>query len=150
MINRIIIIFFAAVILISCNKKSEKKELETESISNPLTADGEVDTTQMPKMIFEKDVYDFGKIKQGEKVSYSYKFKNTGKSPLIISNATATCGCTIPKYSQEPLNPGEEGVIEVIFDSKNKTGLQNKTITVISNTIPNTKVLYLRGDVTID
>jgi len=148
--NRIIIIFFAAVILISCNKKSEKKELETESISNPLTADGEVDTTQMPKMIFEKDVYDFGKIKQGEKVSYSYKFKNTGKSPLIISNATATCGCTIPKYSQEPLNPGEEGVIEVIFDSKNKTGLQNKTITVISNTIPNTKVLYLRGDVTID
>ncbi len=150
MMNRIIIIFFAAVILISCNKKSEKKELETESISNPLTADGEVDTTQMPKMIFEKDVYDFGKIKQGEKVSYSYKFKNTGKSPLIISNATATCGCTIPKYSQEPLNPGEEGVIEVIFDSKNKTGLQNKTITVISNTIPNTKVLYLRGDVTID
>ena len=142
-----LLIIFASVLIISCKQNSNKKEIEADAISNPMTADGVLDTSKLPILSFDKDVYDFGKIKEGEKVSYSYTFTNTGKSALIVSNATATCGCTIPKWSQEPIKPGEKGVIEVIFDSKGKTGLQNKTITVIANTIPNTKVLYLRGDV---
>ena len=142
-----LLIIFASVLIISCKQNSNKKEIEADAISNPMTADGVLDTSELPILSFDKDVYDFGKIKEGEKVSYSYTFTNTGKSALIVSNATATCGCTIPKWSQEPIKPGEKGVIKVIFDSKGKTGLQNKTITVIANTIPNTKVLYLRGDV---
>lgn len=142
-----LLIIFASVLIISCKQNSNKKEIEADAISNPMTADGVLDTSKLPILSFDKDVYDFGKIKEGEKVSYSYTFTNTGKSALIVSNATATCGCTIPKWSQEPIKPGEKGVIKVIFDSKGKTGLQNKTITVIANTIPNTKVLYLRGDV---
>lgn len=117
------------------------------SIEVPLTNDGKVDTAQLPKFTFVQDVYDFGQIKQGEKVSYSFKFKNTGSTPLIISSASASCGCTVPSYPEEPIQPGEESKVDVVFDSNGKMGMQTKTITLVSNTIPNTKVLYLRGEI---
>lgn len=130
--------------LVSCAKKEQKSM----SIDVPLTSDGKVDTSQLPKFSFVNDTYDFGQIKQGEKVSYSFKFKNTGNTPLIISSASASCGCTVPSYPEEPIQPGEESKIDVVFDSNGKMGMQTKTITLVSNTIPNTKVLYLRGEIT--
>lgn len=133
-----------AVVLVSCAKKEQKSM----SIDVPLTSDGKVDTSQLPKFSFVNDTYDFGQIKQGEKVSYSFKFKNTGNTPLIISSASASCGCTVPSYPEEPIQPGEESKIDVVFDSNGKMGMQTKTITLVSNTIPNTKVLYLRGEIT--
>jgi hypothetical protein len=98
-------------------------------------------------MDFEKGNYDFGKITQGEKVSYSYKFKNSGKSPLIILNATATCGCTVPVVPKDPIKPGEEGEIKVVFDSNGKSGMQDKVITVTSNAQPHIASLHLTGEV---
>lgn len=133
-----------AFVLVSCSKKEQKSM----SIDVPLTSDGKVDTSQLPKFSFVNDTYDFGQIKQGEKVSYSFKFKNTGNTPLIISSASASCGCTVPSYPEEPIQPGEESKIDVVFDSNGKMGMQTKTITLVSNTIPNTKVLYLRGEIT--
>lgn len=98
-------------------------------------------------MSFEDENYDFGKIRQGEKVSYSYKVKNVGKSPLIILNATATCGCTVPEVPKGPIKPGEEGEIKVVFDSNGKSGMQDKVITVTSNAQPNIASLHLTGEV---
>lgn len=98
-------------------------------------------------MSFENGDYNFGKITQGEKVSYSYKFKNIGKSPLIILNATATCGCTVPEVPKEPIKPGAEGEIKVVFDSNGKSGMQDKVITVTSNAQPHIASLHLTGEV---
>ncbi|WP_316815607.1 DUF1573 domain-containing protein [Pedobacter nyackensis] len=98
-------------------------------------------------MNFEDENYDFGKITQGEKVSYSYKFKNVGKSPLIILNATATCGCTVPEVPKEPIKPGDEGEIKVVFDSNGKMGMQDKVITVTSNAQPSIASLHMTGEV---
>jgi hypothetical protein len=143
----LLLIIAPAIMLGACKQSGNTKSIDAQSVQNPLTADGKIDTTNLPKFEFTTDSYDFGKIVQGEKISYSFKFKNTGKSALIISSANATCGCTVPSYPEEPIAPGEDAKIDVVFDSKGKMGIQSKTITVIANTIPNTKVLYLRGEV---
>ena len=98
-------------------------------------------------MSFENGNYDFGKITQGEKVAYSYKFKNVGKSPLIFLIATSTCGCTVPEVPKETIKPGAEGEIKVVFDSNGKSGIQDKVITVTSNAQPNIASLHLTGEV---
>ncbi len=110
------------------------------------------DTTQLsaedaPKVEVEKPVFEFGVIKQGEKVQHEFKFKNTGKSPLIITNASATCGCTVPEYPTEPILPGKEGSIKVIFNSEGKIGLQDKVVTISSNANPAFEQLHLVGDI---
>lgn len=140
---RNLIFLFGVILFASCGNKEQKSM----SIEVPLTSDGKVDTTKLPKFTFVQDVYDFGQIKQGEKVSYSFKFKNTGNSALIISSASASCGCTVPSYPEQPIQPGEEASVDVVFDSNGKMGMQTKTVTLVSNTIPNTKVLYLRGEI---
>ena len=129
--------------IIACGNKDNKQV----NVEIPLTADGKIDTSKLPKFSFTNDAFDFGKIKQGEKVSYAFEFKNTGSTPLIISSATASCGCTVPSYPEEPIEPGQVSRINVVFDSNGKMGMQTKTITIVANTIPNTKVLYLRGEI---
>jgi hypothetical protein len=99
------------------------------------------------KVSFEKLSYDFGKITQGEKVNYEFKFKNIGKSPLVITSATATCGCTVPEYPQTPIKPNEEGVIKVVFNSEGKSGKQDKVVTITSNANPEMDQLHLIGEV---
>jgi len=101
----------------------------------------------LPVMKFEKETYDFGKIKQGDKVTYDFKFTNMGKSPLIITAAVATCGCTTPEYPKTPVKPGEGGVIHVTFDSAGKQGLQDKMITITANTNPAQSREHLIGEV---
>jgi hypothetical protein len=86
--------------------------------------------------------HDFGKVAEGEKVGYTFKFKNTGTGNLIINSATTTCGCTVPKYSTKPIASGKNGEMEVIFDTSGRRGIQTKTITVRSNA--NTPVVILR------
>lgn len=105
-----------------------------------------VDSATAPRIKFEKETYDFGTITSGEKVTYSFKFKNVGKSPLIISNAEASCGCTVPEYPNKPVNPGTEGIIKVVFDSSGKTGMQNKVVTITSNAIPAVSELHIIGN----
>jgi hypothetical protein len=95
------------------------------------------------QMTFSEEKHDFGKITQGEKVSYSFVFKNTGNSDLIISNASASCGCTIPNYPKAPVKPGEESKIDVVFNSEGKSGLVEKTVTLTTNCTPSTKLLTI-------
>jgi len=106
-----------------------------------------VSLADAPVITFDKDVYDFGVITEGESVTYEFSFKNTGKSPLIISNASATCGCTVPEYPTKPIKPGEEGVIKVVFNSLGKVGLQDKVVTLVSNANPNLSNVHVVGEV---
>ena len=103
-----------------------------------------------PAMTFEKAEYNFGEINQGDKVSYTFKFKNTGKAPLIISNARASCGCTVPEWPKEPVAPGASGKIDVVFNSAGKSGQQTKSITITTNIAdePQQQV-YLKGMVNV-
>ncbi|BDS12839.1 DUF1573 domain-containing protein [Aureispira anguillae] len=98
-------------------------------------------------LVFEKTIHDFGKIKEGESVTYTFKFKNTGEHPLIISNARGSCGCTVPKWPKEAIAPGEEGEIQVIFNSRGKKGKQHKSITLTANTDPANTRLYIKAEV---
>lgn len=142
---------FAVLLVTSCKEGATKngESINTDVVTNPATADGEANTEDLPKFSFEKDTHDFGAITQGEKVSYSFKFKNTGKSDLVITNASGSCGCTVPNYPKEPVPAGGEGKIDVTFDSSGKQGKQTKTVTLIANTMPNTTVLTITGEVSV-
>jgi hypothetical protein len=92
-------------------------------------------------------VFDFGKVTDGEKVQYNYRFKNTGAKPLVVTNATASCGCTVPQKPEKPILPGETGFIKIVFDSKGRVCTAHKTINVISNAYPAFPELTLTGEV---
>ena len=91
--------------------------------------------------------YNFGKVTDGEKVEYSYRFKNTGSKPLVVIQATASCGCTVPQKPEKPILPGETGFIKIVFDSKGRVGEAHKTISIISNAKPEFEPLVLTGTV---
>ena len=91
--------------------------------------------------------YSFGTITEGEKVEFSYRFKNTGTNPLVVFSASATCGCTIPEKPEKPVLPGETSYIKVVFNSSGKNGHNVKDITVNANTSPAFPTLKLSGDV---
>ncbi|MBV6483613.1 MAG: hypothetical protein KFKLKKLM_00059 [Flavobacteriales bacterium] len=95
---------------------------------------------------FETDVVDYGTIEQGADGMREFKFKNTGKEPLIISNATGSCGCTVPTWPKEPIKPGESSTIKVKYDTK-RLGAINKSVTITSNATEATKVLRIKGNV---
>lgn len=99
----------------------------------------------LPVIQFEKTEHDFGTIQEGQKVTYTYKFKNTGEAPLIIQNAQPTCGCTVPDWSKEPIPVGGEGFVKAEFDSNGKPNMQNKSITVTANTWPEKTVLSFKA-----
>jgi len=150
--KHIFVLAIAAVVFTSCqqNKSTTTETVSTDStVTTTATTEGSVIpvAADAPVLTFEKTVYDFNTIKQGEKVHYDFKFKNTGKTPLIVSNATASCGCTVPESPKEPVAPGETGVIKVVFDSTGKTGKQDKVITVSSNANPAVNEVHLIGDV---
>src|SRR5262245_44692058 len=84
----------------------------------------------LPEFKFEVEEYNFGTVKQGESVTYEFKFTNTGKEPLIITNASGSCGCTVPEWPKEPLKKGDKSSIKVTFNSTGKFGMQDKTVTI--------------------
>lgn len=102
----------------------------------------------LPVLQFEKVEHDFATIKEGQKVSYTYKFKNNGQAPLIIQSAQPSCGCTAPDWSREPIPVGGTGFVKAEFDSNGKPGIQNKTITVTANTWPKQTTLRFKAMVT--
>ena len=133
----------AGLLLSACNQSKTGSTAATTDSTATTTANA----ANAPVMKFEKESHDFGKIKTGDKVNYDFKFTNTGKSPLIISEAHATCGCTIPEWPKAPVKPGESGIIKVTFNSAGKNGLQDKQITVTANTVPAQTMVHLIGEV---
>lgn len=108
----------------------------------PAEAQGPVTT-----VAFDRIEHNFGKLKDGEKPFTTFKFTNTGNEDLVISNATGSCGCTVPEWPKEPIKPGKSGSIKVEFDSKDKLGEQVKTVTVTSNTQPSINTLTIKATV---
>jgi hypothetical protein len=91
---------------------------------------------QGAEISWDKPNYDFGDIRQGEKVEYTFRFHNTGDAPLMITNVTTQCGCTAPKgWPRDPIEPGDRGEITLVFDSTGKFGRVNKVATVMSNAV---------------
>ena len=131
----------STVLLVACSDR--KKDRIADDISQK-NEEALKDTTTVEAI---DTVYNFGTIADGDKVEYNYRFKNTGKKPLIIKNATASCGCTVPEKPEKPILPGEIGYLKVVFDSKGKAGHVEKSITVSSNANPEFPTLLLRGEI---
>lgn len=157
-------IFVAFFAISSCgNNEQEKKIAELEgklaaleaSQTRPATPAAQQQPAEpevkpegpLPTIQWSEEEHDFGTITDGDIVEHTFKFQNTGEAPLIISNAKATCGCTVPQWPKEPIPVGEEGEITVRFNSRNKPGNQNKTITVTANTYPSANRVRIRANV---
>ena len=135
-----------AIALTSCS--TDDKKITTDLIKNPLSANPN-HTATMPKIQMDEESYDFGDIIQGESVTHDFIIKNIGNDKLLINSAKGSCGCTVPVWPKEPILEGEESTIKVTFNSAGKKGRQNKTVTLVTNAIPNTKVITINGNVII-
>ncbi|GAA4384352.1 DUF1573 domain-containing protein [Hymenobacter koreensis] len=100
-----------------------------------------------PQITFTEMKYDFGKIKQGDVAEHVFKFKNTGTAPLIISNIGTSCGCTTPDWTKDPIMPGKSGTITAKFNSAGKLGMQNKVLTIESNSASGNAAVAMVGEV---
>ncbi len=95
---------------------------------------------------FKKAIHDFGKIEYGGNGTYEFKFINKGKTPLVLDNVRSTCGCTVPEWTREPLNPSETGTIRVIYDT-HRVGAFSKTLIVYSNAANSPVRIFIKGTV---
>ena len=170
-IAKIFLGVIVAAVLVSCgNKEMESRITKLEgrvaalegkggvARANPTAQPVPVNNTQpaapaekpegpLPAIKFEEELHDFGTIKDGDVVEHVFSFVNEGEAPLIISDAKATCGCTVPEWPKQPIPVGGTGEIKVRFNSKNKPGVQNKTVTLTANTWPTTQRVRIKANV---
>ena len=139
--RKLILSLCIPLVFAACTSKDSSSAVVLDSTGKVISA------VNAPVIKFEEELYDFGVIEEGASVKYEFKFKNTGKTPLIISNATATCGCTVPEYPTKPIKPGDGGVIKVVFNSQGKVGMQDKVVSIISNANPYLATLHVVGEV---
>lgn len=126
----------AAVMFASCGRGSSG---ESKNIPS--------DTTGVAVITFKMLEHNFGTVKAGEKVGCIFPFTNTGDADLVLTSATASCGCTVPKYNKKPVAPGETGTVEVVFDTSGREGMQTKTVVVQSNAENNLVILRIISEV---
>lgn len=142
-IKIIILIGFTAM-LFACNHSNEK-HLSGDLVTIPKSAQGTTDKAAVIQ--FDKTEYDFGKILQGEVVSYTFHFTNTGEAPLLITSVDKSCGCTASEFNREPIAPGKTGQIKITYDSKGHHGIQSKSLVVNANTNPSQTILRIKAEV---
>jgi len=139
-------LLLSMMILSSCNQE-ETGKIPADIVNNPISAEGSADLNHLPKFQFVTTEHDFGKMIDGVKVSFKFKFKNVGGSDLIISQVKTSCGCTASSYSKDPIPAGKTGVIELTFDSSHQPGKNFKNATIVANTQPNIVQLNIRAEV---
>ncbi len=137
-------------IFAACKNDSGVQEIRGDGpnaniVRNPATANYPTDTNQLARIVYEEREFDFGIAKEGDVVEHEFKFTNVGKVPLLISGARSSCGCTIPKWPEEPIPPGGTGVISAKFNTDGKLSEQKKMIKVTANTYPNETSVVLKG-----
>ena len=138
------------VVFTACQEGAAKKVTNT-STTNATQATPATATADGPVMTFDKTSHDFGTISEGETVTTEFSFTNTGKADLIIVDARGSCGCTVPKYPKNvAIKPGESETITVSFDSSNKPGVQQKSVTLSANTSSGREMLRIKANVTPD
>lgn len=131
------------IMLTSCNSGTKA----TDKINSENLAAAEKvaqEARRFPKMTFEKLEHDFGKIKQGTSVETIFKFTNTGDAPLVITEASSSCGCTVPQKPKKPIEPGQTGEIKVQFNGSGKD-LVTKTVTINANTEQGSQLLTIKA-----
>ncbi|MBN3521505.1 DUF1573 domain-containing protein [Algoriphagus lutimaris] len=125
--------------------------LETSNTSvTPVNAQASqaADPSTLGQFQFAEMEYEFGDINEGQIIEHQFNFTNTGEAPLVISNITASCGCTTPDWTKTPIKPGEEGYVKVVFNSTSKRGAQAPTVSIQANTNPTVTRLRMKGTVT--
>jgi len=135
-----------ALSVVSCKDKASEKVSE-EQVAEAAEQDAKVG--DLAAMSFEEQEFDFGTINEGDIAEHTFKFTNTGKSELIITNAKGSCGCTVPSYPRNtPIAPGQTSEILVKFNSKGKPGDNTKTVTISANTETGTERIKIKAKVT--
>ncbi len=119
---------------------------KAQTSTTPGTVPAAVENPNQADITFEKETHEFGSIPQGVPASYTFVFKNSGKEPLIITNAAAGCGCTTPEWTKEPIKAGGKGYVKATYNAASP-GSFNKTVTVMSNGKKSNVILYIKGDV---
>ena len=142
-------LFSCSFFLVSCGSggKNSGETLNANVVVNPNTANGKADNNQLPTIQFESLEHDFGKIIEGETVSFPFVFTNSGKSDLVIAEVSTSCGCTVPSYPKTAIAPGKKATISVSFNSRGRRGFQTKSIIVLANTQPNVTQLKIKAQV---
>jgi uncharacterized protein (DUF58 family) len=131
-------LLFTISLLVSCSGRTGNNSSQN--------ADSSADTAKAV-IAFAEYEHDFGKVKEGRKVRYTFTFENKGAGSLVIQSATTTCGCTVPRYDRRPIAPGKGGKLEVEFDTSGRNGMQTKVITVTSNATVPVVLLKITADV---
>ena len=141
--STIVRLFLAATLtgaaLVSCDVRNKNK-VSIAGAEKPVPA--EATSVQIID-----SAYDFGQVTEGEIVEYNFRFKNTGTKPLVVTNVSASCGCTVPEKPEQPIKPGETGFIKAKFNSAHRPGEAMKTVSVTSNAEPAFPELILKGKV---
>ncbi|MDP2088108.1 MAG: DUF1573 domain-containing protein [Flavobacteriaceae bacterium] len=142
-------IFFSIILMMAivgckdnATSKIDENNLENAKVRDSQFAHG------MAIISFDKTEHDFGVINEGDVVETTFEIKNTGTSDLVITDAFATCGCTIPQWPKDPIKPKEKGILKVAFDSNGKPNKQQKTITLVTNTENGREVVSIKTFVT--
>jgi len=139
--KRYILLLIIALSLLGCGGNSDGVATRLNEVNT------DEESSNVTEIAFEHTEHDFGRIQEGEKVGCIFKYENTGNGNLIIQKASGSCGCTVPRWDKKPTSPGEIGQLEVIFDSSGRRGLQNKSITVTSNTSNKITILTIRATI---
>ena len=135
----------ATLVLASCKKENAALTIDDATAKKAELAHAE--SGKLPVIKFESADFDFGTIQAGQKVEHTYKFKNEGTGDLVITDAKASCGCTVPDYTKEPVKPGGNGQVHVVFDSTGKSGNVQKTVTLTLNTEKGTEVVNFKANI---
>ena len=131
------IVAICLMLISSCNSGTKK-----------IAPTDQAKETGAAKFVFSEEIHNFGALKAGEVVSFTFIFKNGGTKPLTITGFESGCGCTEVKVPNKTIEPGQEGQIEVIYNSAGEVGKQLKIITLFSNADQPKKQLYIRANIT--
>lgn len=135
----------AAMVFTSCKDKAADK-VQAENVEAAASRDAV--PSEFPEMTFEETSFDFGTIKQGDVVKHTFVFTNTGEAPLVITDTNSSCGCTVPTWPKgESIAPGEKGEMVVQFDSRGKRNMQNKSVSILTNTKKGKEVIRIQANV---
>jgi len=144
----LVLVLITASFLTSCKDATNiTAKIKKENLVNANSRDLEI-KKGAASISFDKKEYDFGTVNEGDIVETSYLVTNSGKTDLVITNAQASCGCTVPVWPKNPIKPGATGEVKVKFNTSGKPNRQQKTITLTTNTESGREVLTLKGSVT--
>ena len=137
----------SAGMLVSCGQGNASSKVKKENVENAEKRDNTI-SQGAPEISFDKEEFDFGTVKEGEVVETTFVVTNTGKSDLVITHAQASCGCTVPEWTKDPIAPGETGDIKVSFNTSGRTNKQSKSVTLTTNTEKGREIIKISGMVT--